>query len=336
MLPFARVAIHPSQFPDAVRRDLVASLRSRGVNHKFHYDSVKQTQKWLRLHEACSPWVTDAECRSIYEQSYAAAVERATPGPIQLIGLGCGSGQKDTVLLRKLRSSGRRVRYLPCDVSAAMVLIARESALGEIPDRDCFPAVFDMASTEDPGAFLTKVVDEAGPDHIPGMITFFGMMPNFQPDLILPKLRDLVGPGDILLLSANLAPGPDYTAGIERVLPLYDNELTRDWLMSFLLDLGTEKEDGQLRFRIEETSEVEGLKRITAEFRFERRRELALDSERFGFQPGDSIRLFFSYRHTPELIRALLNRHALEVVDQWITNSGEEGVFLVQKRRLAG
>jgi len=45
--PVANVTIHASQFPQAVRRDLLESLRARQVNHKFHYDSVKQTQKWL-------------------------------------------------------------------------------------------------------------------------------------------------------------------------------------------------------------------------------------------------------------------------------------------------
>ena len=44
MKSLVNVAIHASQFPENVRRDLLVSLRSRQVNHKFHYDSVKQTQ----------------------------------------------------------------------------------------------------------------------------------------------------------------------------------------------------------------------------------------------------------------------------------------------------
>ena len=66
----ANVTIHPSQFPEAVRRDLLESLRSRRVNHKFHYDSVKQTQKWLALHQAYSPARNDADCRAIYEKGF--------------------------------------------------------------------------------------------------------------------------------------------------------------------------------------------------------------------------------------------------------------------------
>src|SRR5271170_687326 len=54
-----------------VRRDLLESLRTRRVNHKFHYDSVKQTQKWLALHQVYSPSRNDADCQAIYEQSFA-------------------------------------------------------------------------------------------------------------------------------------------------------------------------------------------------------------------------------------------------------------------------
>ncbi|MGA2030252.1 MAG: hypothetical protein ABSG87_09295, partial [Verrucomicrobiota bacterium] len=56
----ANVIIHASQFPENVRCDLLESLRTRRVNHKFHYDSIKQTQKWLALHQAYSPSRNDA------------------------------------------------------------------------------------------------------------------------------------------------------------------------------------------------------------------------------------------------------------------------------------
>jgi len=42
----------------------------------------------------------------------------------------CGGGQKDTRLLNLLRQKDRQVAYTPSDVSTAMVLVARESALG--------------------------------------------------------------------------------------------------------------------------------------------------------------------------------------------------------------
>ena len=47
------------------------------------------------------------------------------------------------------------------------------------------------------------------------MITFFGMIPNFEPQDILPKLAKLIRRQDTLLFSANLAPGADYAVGVK-------------------------------------------------------------------------------------------------------------------------
>src|SRR5450755_4673534 len=100
MSDIASVAIHASQFPEAVRHDLIESLRSRRVNHKFHYDSVKQTQKWLALHQVYSPSRNDADCAATYDRAFAEAVRNMKSKCVHIVGLGCGGGQKDTRLLK--------------------------------------------------------------------------------------------------------------------------------------------------------------------------------------------------------------------------------------------
>lgn len=318
------VTIHASQFPDAVRRDLLESLRSRAVNHKFHYDSVKQTQKWLALHQAHSPSRNDADCAAVYDQSFAAAATRIDLERVHLLGLGCGGGQKDTRLLRLLKERRKEVCYTPSDVSTAMVLTARQTALAAVAEENCFPIVCDLSTVDDLPAVFSRGTEQGA-----RLITFFGMIPNFEPETILPKLASLVGPEDWLLFSANLAPGHDYAAGVKKILPQYDNPLTRDWLQTFLWDLGVEPRDGELRFAIED---INGLKRIVARFHFTQPRTVALENEQFEFAPGESIRLFFSYRYTPELVRQFLKQHGLSVLDQWVTKSEEEGVFLCRRR----
>src|ERR1039457_2925258 len=133
------VVIHASQFPEKVRRDLLESLRTRRVNHKFHYDSVKQTQKWLALHQAYSPARNDADCAAIYDRGFAAAAARVKSKAVHLVGLGCGGGQKDTRLLKLLKARGKKAFYTPCDVSTAMVLVARQTVLAVLPEKNCFP-----------------------------------------------------------------------------------------------------------------------------------------------------------------------------------------------------
>jgi uncharacterized SAM-dependent methyltransferase len=340
MTSAVNVVIHASQFPEKVRRDLLASLRARQVNHKFHYDSVKQTQKWLALHQAYSPTRHDADCAAIYDRGFAAAAARVKSKVVHVIGLGCGGGQKDTQLLKLLKARGREVFYTPCDVSTAMVLVARQAALTVLSEKNCFPLVCDLATADDLVDALEHVVgprcraDLDDPQVVPTvptrLVTFFGMIPNFEPQIILPKLAALVRPKDFLLLSANLAPGADYAAGMKKILPQYDNPLTRDWLLTFLLDLGVGHNDGELRFKIED-DRANGLKRIVAGFHFTRARWIEVDGERFDFHAGESIRLFFSYRYTPEHVRKVLARFGLEVCDQWTTKSEEEGVFLVRR-----
>ncbi|HZQ46363.1 MAG TPA: L-histidine N(alpha)-methyltransferase, partial [Verrucomicrobiae bacterium] len=258
--------------------------------------------------------------------SFAAAAERIKATAVHLIGLGCGGGQKDARLLRLLQQCGKQVAYTPSDVSVAMVLVARNAALSVISARDCHPLACDLGSADD----LAAVLEQQTRGGDARLITFFGMIPNFEPEIILPRLAGLVRPADYLLFSANLAPGPDYAAGVQRILPAYDNELTRDWLMTFLLDLGVEQGDGELRFRVEDDPAGSGLKRVAAYFHFGRTRRIQVDEEVFEYRAGEAIRLFFSYRHTPEKASTLLGQRGLKVLDQWITKSGEEGVFLCQ------
>ncbi|HXI73927.1 MAG TPA: L-histidine N(alpha)-methyltransferase [Verrucomicrobiae bacterium] len=322
---FANIAIHSSQFPERVRRDLLASLRTRRVNHKFHYDSVKQTQKWLALHQIYSPSRNDADCAATYDRAFAEAVKQIKTRRIHVIGLGCGGGQKDTRLLKLLNTGGKEISYTPCDVSTAMVLVAREAAMSVVPEKSCFPFVCDLATAET----LPKVFRNGGSPQGASLVTFFGMIPNFEPQDILPRLASLVRRQDHLLFSANLAPGGNYAAGIKKVLPQYDNAPTRDWLLTFLLDLGVGCGDGKLHFTIEAGGL--GLKRIVAKFQFSRACSIDIETETFTFRRGESIRLFFSYRYTPALVRKNLAKHGLEVLNQWITQSEEEGVFLVRR-----
>ena len=318
----ANVTIHSSQFPENVRRDLLESLRSRRVNQKFHYDSVKQTQKWLALHQAYSPARNDADCRAIYDKIFEVAANQISARQVHVIGLGCGGGQKDTRLLKLLKKRGRGICYTPCDVSAAMVLVARKTALAVVPEKNCFPFVCDLATVDDLRKYLVT--------HHPSLVTFFGMIPNFEPQEILPKLASLVRRKDFLLFSANLAPGNNYAAGMKNILPQYDNAPTRDWLTTFLLDLGIGKRDGRLKFEIEDSGA--GLKRVVARFHFSSARQFEVDGERFKFRRGDAIRLFFSYRYTPDRVRNILAKFGLEIGESWIASSGEEGVFLCRKR----
>jgi L-histidine Nalpha-methyltransferase len=322
MSALAHVAVHSSLFPENVQRDLLQSLRTRRVDPKFHYASYKQSRKWLALHESYSPSRTDADCAAVYDRGFLAAADALGRARVHLIGLGCGGGQKDVRLLSSLAGQGRELSYTPCDISLPLVLTSAQAAQTAVPGMPCHPLLCDLVGAADlPTAFGQQ--DGAGKIRL---FTFFGMIPNFEPEIILPRLAALVRADDLLLFSANLAPGNGYAAGAQQVLPGYDNPKTRDWLLTFLHDLGVEPGDGAIQFSVEDSKSA--LKRIVADYCFSKPRILTVHGERFEFGAGDKVRLFFSYRYTPDRVASLLSEYVLSILGQWITQSGEEGVFL--------
>lgn len=320
----AKVMVHPSQFPGVVQRQLVESLRAGHVPPKFLYDSVRQTQKWLEVHQAHSPSRIDGDVTRIYDAVFEDALGQAQGGAVALVGLGCGGGQKDMRCLAKLKPVTTDLHYVPSDVSQAMTLVAREAAVEVLPLGQVHPLVCDLAEAADLGQALAEIL----PTEAKRVFTFFGMIPNLEPTVILPKLGELLRGEDQLLLSANLAPGEDYRSGVGAVLPQYDNTETRDWLLSFLVGLGVPETAGELIFGIEPVDE---LLRIVADFNFTRSQTIAVDGERVVFESGQALRLFFSYRHTPETLAKRLAGHGLRIAFSAIAESGEEGVFRVER-----
>jgi L-histidine N-alpha-methyltransferase len=324
------ILIHPSQFPGAIEASLRESLRTREMNHKFHYDTPKQTQSWLRLHEAFSPARTDPACLQIYKQAFADAAARLQGArAIEIVSLGCGGGQKDVQFLRQLAASfpEARLRYVPVDVSSGLALTARAAAIeAGLAAEDTTPVVIDLAEAGDWMSSLGSALD-------PGSrraVCFFGMLPNFVPESVLPSLASLLRPDDLLLMSANLAPGSDYATGVQQIMPLYDNLPTRDWLWSVLQDLGIERADGRMDFSIVQPTETSTLLRVESRVTFLRDCHIAFAGSQYDYATGDAFRLFFSYRHTPERLRALLAGYRIQVAAHWTNPSGEEGVFACQ------
>jgi L-histidine Nalpha-methyltransferase len=314
------VAIHPSQFPDQVRADLLKSLRARAIQHKFHYESYKQAQKWLAVHEAHSPARNDSGCAAVYDEAFRWAAGKFQRADVCVIGLGCGGGHKDAALLGCLKTAGIRPVYSAVDVSLSLVIMARLRAAGFAESTTGLVCDLEMAD---------GIQDQlCGCRAAQRVLTFFGMIPNSEPDVILPRLRKLLRRGDVLLMSANLAPGADYAAGVKRVLPQYDNAQTADWLLTFLYDVGVEPGDGKIDFSIEQGAA--DLLRIWADFEFQRARTVKLGDETVQFAAGERVRLFYSYRYTPERLKSVLAKFDFTISEQWITPSEEEGVFAVQ------
>jgi SAM-dependent methyltransferase len=321
------VAIHPSLFPEAVQARLLASFQTRRIHGAFHYDTARRAHRWMAVHAAHSPAVTADDARSIYDEAARESVAALEPGQWGCIGLGCGSGHKEARVVAALAAQGSSVTYLPLDVSVPLVLISREAALAQVPKLKVHPIAADLTDISD----LSAVIDSLVPSGVGRFFTLFGMLPNFEPEFIFGRMASWLRPGDRLLFSANLAPGPDLEAGVRAVLPQYDNPETKAWLRTLLEDHGVSADCGSVVFHIEPVHGFPGCARIAADWVVSQSSELVLDGESFPLLPGERLRLFFSCRHTPGSIEFGLRSHGLRLAQSWIAGSGEEGVFYVER-----
>lgn len=383
------VEIHRSQFPDRLQSELAGCLRARRINHKFHYESPKQVQRWLALHEAHSPARTDPGVDLIYAEACDKVADQLADAPaVHVISLGCGGGQKDLQMLRRLsaleigtkhrewsasvpetsrsgavegrrqgqaarasdsqgaatapedgtqpraasaQTAPRRLTYSPVDVSVGLTLTARDAATEVIDPADCHPLVCDLQTADD----LPEILDSHTPPEARRIILFFGMLPNFEPDEILGRLAGLLRKDDLLLCSANLAPGADYDAGIRQVLPQYDNAATREWLAALPNDLGIGIDPGDIEFAITACADAPAVKRIEATCNVSADAVIRLGAESIAFQAGERLRLFYSCRYTSPLLAEILAPHMLQISREWPAPSAEEAVYQVGRREIS-
>ena len=328
---FEKVYVHPSQFPEVVFQDYLTSFSSKKINHKFHYDSVKQSQKWLKIHENYSPARQDENCIDAYAKCFQKTAEILDNDSsnlnlnsnLNLIGLGCGGGEKDKLLVSHLFNPQRTLTYYPVDVSLSLAIISAQKIAGAFTNLQIQPIVCDLLQSDN----LISLLDNQDKRNI---ITFFGMIPNFAPEEILPILSNFLNEGDLLLFSANLAPGSDNLKGVQKVFPQYNNELTKEWLITVLLDAGVERKDGDIQFTIED-DENSQLKRITAYFELQNDVSFTLENQLIEWKNKDKVRLFFSYRYTSPMIQEVLKNYGINVLAYWEADNQEEGIYLCQK-----
>lgn len=320
--------VHASQFPDRIARDYADSFAQRRIRHQFHYHTTHQSQQWLNLHKTYSPIPHSEGYRQAYAQCLRSALETVDHDRFDLISLGCGGGEKE-VLLHTLITGTRQaamVHYYPVDVSPALAITAAQKMRRQDPALPIQPMVCDLLHTDDLLSYMPR-------DDAARLITFFGMIPNFNPAQILPVLHHFLSSGDVLLFSANLAPGDDYALGMETVLPQYDNPETRSWLTGVLRDVGIDDNDGDISVTIEDdmAQSSAALKKISAYFIVRRHITLTINNSTVRWQPGERVQLFFSYRYTTSLVKTYLQQHGIQVLRHWMFSDQQEGLYLCQK-----
>ncbi len=182
-------------FANDVRRDL--QLSPRQLQSKYLYDALGSA-----LFEAiCQlPWyrITRAEGRLLAR--CGGEMVSAVEGPVSLVELGCGSGEKISLIARELRKRQRPISVHLIDISPAALELS-EKNLGGI----------EHVSVVGHRATYEEGLRRAARDRAPGstlLVLFLGSnIGNFDPpqsEEFLREIRRALRPGDALLLGADL------------------------------------------------------------------------------------------------------------------------------------
>jgi len=161
---------------------------------KHFYDAVG-AELFDRICELPEYYPTRAE-RAILEERSAEIV--ATTGAAELVELGSGTAAKTRLLLRAMAEAGTLRRYVPVDVTEAMVLECADALVEEFPDLRVHGIV---------GDFERHLAHVPAPDG-PRIVAFLGgTIGNLAPEqrrAFLRQLRAQMGPEDRLVIGTDL------------------------------------------------------------------------------------------------------------------------------------
>ena len=325
MNAFRPVWIHPSLRAQAQARKRLESLQRGEIDHGFHYLGLKQSELWLTVHRRYAPLFADPSFVEIFRAISAQTAAGLAGRAVHVIGLGPGGGGKEAGLLQALQSAGCKLRYTPVDASLELALLSAEAAEPFV-ETEIQPLAGDLSLLDELPQWLERYpVEEIR------VYTAFGLTPNFLPSQIFPWLSGLLREQDVLLLSANLAPGGDeseeaYHAACGKILPQYDNPETEAWLRQILVDWGISPLLGEPCFQIQA---IEGLLGFVAHCPWLADVSFPWEGQPFSARHGERLRLFFSLRYTPGRLVSALRAYGLGLGPGQVTACGQEGVWRV-------
>lgn len=259
---------------------------------------------WKKVHLSCSPFLHRTELQRLYRLPATKIRKHFGRRSYSLLALGCADGTKESLLLKKLP---KPTSLLALDTN---ISLARRAARR-------LPAFHKSARRADLTSSLSLQFLSSRSNPYPTLITLFGVLPNLNPLPLLRSIRRLMKKDDLLLFSANLAPGQSSYTGALRILPQYDNRPTRNWLEAAILRYRPKLPKGHLEFGVFSDPKQKTLARIEARW----------------ISPRKIHTVFSSRRPTSSQVEAWIRSAHMRKLARYLDSSAKRGSGLSPARR---
>lgn len=286
--------------------ELARAVRARAIPEKFFYWLPLSVRAWLAL---CSDgaYRNYVRSRSLIARSAADIARSVGRGPLEVLSLGSGQGDKDAILIEALDRAGATVSYVALDTSQALLELAvGEAARLGVPARGLKadlgrPAHLEAATSGGAARRLVLLIGNT--------------LGSLDPIAAAATLRSLLRSDDLLIVDGEIYAGDETMAG-------YDNPINRRFAWAPLLALGIREDDGEVRFEAVIDDRRPGLHAVAKHFRAARDLRALLGSEEIAVAGGELVAMGHSYKYAPDAFARILEDAGL--VPRWQGRSDDE------------
>lgn len=321
------VEIDPSAFPHQMEKVMQMALEQKSIPPALLYKSDYQAMRWMALHKAYSPTHQSRNVLDLYSQAFKSLGGYVRDNPYVLTSIGCGGGFKEEEFFKTSPALPDACRLL--DISPWLATTSWFNIRKFLTPK---AHVIDIENLVQIPGFVGDVMNS---QNLRQVHFFFGMLPNIAPETAWNLLNGWTKPGDIVVLSANLASQSEWTAGLPGILPQYDNHLTRLWISAFLENLGIFHYHDKMDFHLRESQFCDQkLISICASAKLDDIHTIEFP----GIKPvtwleNSEIHLFSSTRYSSNAIIQLSDRFSFSLLNSFIDPGEEEGVFILERRK---
>lgn len=279
-----------------IAEQLLAALAKRRLEEKFSYWFPLSVRAWLKLCSGRGEYKNFDRSFELVSRSSGGLVPLLSGKSVEVVSLGSGQGNKDLLVLERLKAAGCALRYRPVDSSQALLEMACAAALQA--GFNVVGVKADLTSAEHLARLKRRVDNE---------MKLFLLLGNnlgaFDPLDFSRRVGSLLGPEDLLLIDGEIVS--------ESTLAGYDNPVNRGFAFAPLKSMGIAPDDGELIFELRRDERMPGLWMVTKRFVPARRITLQIGGESIALAPGDKIELGFSYKYTRQAFLQLLEAAGL-------------------------